>query len=99
MTEFVEVGPEGAVTSWAWCGASGGGQPFDRPFAWALVTLDGADVPFLHALDVDSPDDVHTGMRVQVRWADVRIGAITDIVGLDTARSSRGLLQKPSLVE
>ena len=34
------------------------GQPFDRPFAFALVTLDGADAPFLHALDVASPDEV-----------------------------------------
>ena len=55
------------------------GQPFDRPFAFALVTLDGATAPLLHALDVDSPDDVHTGMRVRVRWAAERTGAITDI--------------------
>src|SRR6185503_11851240 len=26
-----------------------------------------------------SPDEVSTGMRVQVRWADERVGAITDI--------------------
>ncbi len=43
------------------------------------MTLDGADVPILHGLDVTSPDDVSTGMRVQVRWADERVGAITDI--------------------
>ena len=43
------------------------------------MTLDGADVPFLHALDAASPDEVSTGMRVQVRWADERVGAITDI--------------------
>jgi uncharacterized OB-fold protein len=54
-------------------------QPFDRPFAFALVTLDGADTPILHALDVSSPDQVETGMRVRVRWADERVGAITDI--------------------
>ena len=33
----------------------------------------------LHALDVASPDEVSTGMRVQVRWAEERVGAITDI--------------------
>ena len=54
-------------------------QPLDRPFAFALVTLDGADAPLLHALDVASPDDVRTGMRVRVRWAAERTGAITDI--------------------
>ena len=55
------------------------GQPLDRPFAFALVRLDGADTPMLHAVDVASPDEVETGMRVQVRWADERAGAITDI--------------------
>ena len=78
-TDFVEVAPTGTVTSWSWVSEPVAGQPFDRPFAFALVTLDGADVPFLHALDAASPDEVSTGMRVQVRWADDRVGAITDI--------------------
>ena len=78
-SDFVEVEPTGTVTSWSWVSEPVAGQPFDRPFAFALVTLDGADVPFLHALDAASPDDVTTGMRVQVRWADERVGAITDI--------------------
>jgi len=51
----------------------------DRPFAFALVTLDGADVPLLHALDAASPRDVSTGMRVRVRWRAERKGDITDI--------------------
>ena len=38
----------------------------------SLVTLDGADTPLLHALDVASPDEVATGMRVRVRWAEER---------------------------
>ena len=78
-TDFVEVAPTGTVTSWSWVSEPVAGQPFDRPFAFALVTLDGADAPFLHALDAASPDEVSTGMRVQVRWADERVGAITDI--------------------
>lgn len=78
-TEFVEVGSAGTVASWSWVPEPVKGQPFDRPFAFALVTLDGATRPFLHALDVSSPDQVSTGMRVQVRWAAERTGAITDI--------------------
>src|SRR6188768_624697 len=78
-TDFVEVTPTGTVASWSWVSEPVAGQPFDRPFAFALVTLDGADAPFLHAVDAASPDDVTTGMRVQVRWADERVGAITDI--------------------
>jgi uncharacterized OB-fold protein len=78
-TDFVEVESTGTVTSWSWVSEPVAGQPFDRPFAFVLVTLDGADVPFLHALDVASPEEVSTGMRVQVRWAEERVGAITDI--------------------
>ncbi len=76
---FVEVASTGTVTSWTWVPEPVAGQPFDRPFAWVLVTLDGATEPFLHALDVASSDLVHTGQRVKVRWADERGTGITDI--------------------
>ena len=79
LDDFVEVAPTGAVTSWSWVPEPVAGQPLDRPFAFALVTLDGADTPLLHALDVASPDQVETGMRVRVRWAEERTGVITDI--------------------
>ena len=78
-TDFVEVSSVGTVTSWTWVPEPVKDQPFDRPFAFALVTLDGADAPFLHALDVSSPDEVSTGMRVRVRWAAERVGHINDI--------------------
>jgi uncharacterized OB-fold protein len=79
LTELVEVGTAGEVTSWAWVTEPRAGQPFDRPFAWALVKLDGADTGMLHAVDVDSPDAMSTGMRVQIRWAEEREGHIADI--------------------
>ncbi|QIK76664.1 Zn-ribbon domain-containing OB-fold protein [Nocardioides piscis] len=79
ITDFVEVADTGVVTSWTWVPEPVAGQPLDRPFAFVLVTLDGADASFLHALDVGSPDEVSTGMRVRVRWAGERVGAITDI--------------------
>jgi uncharacterized OB-fold protein len=78
-TDFIEVAPVGTVTSWTWVPEPVKDQPFDRPFAFALVTLDGATKPFFHAVDVASPDEISTGMRVQVRWAAERAGAITDI--------------------
>jgi uncharacterized OB-fold protein len=78
-TDFVDVSSVGTVTSWTWVPEPVKGQPFDRPFAFALVTLDGATAPLLHALDAASPADVSTGMRVRVRWAPERTGAITDI--------------------
>jgi uncharacterized OB-fold protein len=79
LEEFVEVADAGTVTSWTWVPEPVKGQPFDRPFAFALVTLDGADVPLLHALDAASPEDVSTGMRVRIRWREERKGDITDI--------------------
>ncbi len=77
--DFVEVADTGTVTSWTWVPEPVKGQPLDRPFAFALVTLDGADAPLLHALDVASAEDVSTGMRVRIRWREERKGDITDI--------------------
>lgn len=79
IRDLVEVGDSGTVTTWAWNHEPRRGQPLDTPFAWVLVRLDGADTALLHALDVSGPDAVRTGMRVRVRWAEERTGAITDI--------------------
>src|SRR3954451_3553555 len=51
-TDVVEVAPIRTVTSLTWVPEPVKDQPFDRPFAFVLVQLDGADVPILHALDV-----------------------------------------------
>ena len=80
LDELVEVADEGRVETWSWQSEPRDAQPLDRPFAWVLVRLDGADTPMLHALDVAGPDEVTTGMRVRVRWGQERRGAITDIV-------------------
>jgi uncharacterized protein len=83
LTEFVEVGQTGTVVSWTWNPEPLPEQPFDRPFAWALIRLDGSDSSLLHAVDVSSPDDIHTGMRVRVRWAEERVGGIHDIAAFE----------------
>jgi uncharacterized OB-fold protein len=76
---LVEVGTEGTVQTWTWVTEPVPGQPLDRPFAFALVTLDGADAPLLHAVAADGPEAMSTGMRVQVVWAESPEGSITDI--------------------
>jgi len=76
LTELVEVAQTGTVTSWCWQPEPLAGQPLQQPFAWAFVLLDGADTPMLHAVDAD---DVHTGMRVRVRWAAEGGNGIRDI--------------------
>ena len=80
VTEFVDVAGHGEVLSWSWAAEPLPGQPLNRPFAWALVKLDGADTGILHALDVPSPNAVRTGMRVQARWVAEPVGHIRDIV-------------------
>ncbi|MEU9292130.1 OB-fold domain-containing protein [Streptomyces sp. NPDC048266] len=79
LRDLVEVAATGTVTTWAWNHEPRPGQPLTTPFAWVLVRLDGADTALLHALDAPGPDTVHTGLRVRIRWAADRIGAITDI--------------------
>lgn len=79
LTELVELPVTGTVTTWSWQPEPRRDQPLDQPFAWALVQLDGADTGLLHAVDAGSPDAMRTGLRVQVRWAAEREGAITDI--------------------
>ncbi|WP_433661439.1 Zn-ribbon domain-containing OB-fold protein [Nocardia sp. CA-128927] len=79
LTEFVDVAEAGTVETWTWVREPLPGQPFDRPFAWALIRLDGADTTLLHAVDVATPNDIHTGLRVRVRWAAETTGSIHDI--------------------
>jgi uncharacterized OB-fold protein len=80
LTEIVPVASVGTVVSWSWQPEPLEGQPLDRPFAWVLVKLDGADTGMLHALDVPSAGAVTTGMRVRARWAAEPVGHIRDIV-------------------
>jgi uncharacterized OB-fold protein len=76
--DLIEVGSEGVVTSWSWNPKPRLGQPFEQPFAWALVQLDGADTGLLHALDAPR-ESIRTGMRVRIRWAAEPVGFINDI--------------------
>ena len=68
LDDFVELGSEGEVVTWSWMADPIEGQPLDRPFAWALVKLDGADTPMLHAVDAGEASAVSTGMRVRARF-------------------------------
>jgi uncharacterized OB-fold protein len=79
-TDLVEVGQEGTVQTWTWVSSPVPGQPLERPFAFALVLLDGADTPLLHAVDARSAEAMSTGMRVRVRWAEERAGHIQDFL-------------------
>ena len=80
---MVEVGPAGAVVSWTWVAEPRKQQPFEHPFAYALIQLDGADVPMLHVVDAGSAERMSTGMRVRPRWSDDPQGGILDLARLE----------------
>jgi uncharacterized OB-fold protein len=76
----VGVGPGGVITTWTWIAEAKPFHPVARPFAWALVRLDGADTAMLHAVDVGGDvKDIRTGMRVSPRWRAERTGTIRDL--------------------
>lgn len=75
LTEIVPVASVGTVVSWTWQPEPLDGQPLDRPFAFALIKLDGADTALLHAVD----GRIKTGDRVHAHWVDEPTGSITDI--------------------
>jgi len=79
LTELVEVGPGGEVTTWAWVTAPHEKHPLGKAFAWALIRLDGADTAMLGAVAAAGMDEVRTGLRVEPVWADEREGHIGDI--------------------
>ncbi len=77
--EYVEVGPAGTVKAWAWVAEPRPSHPLDRPFAWALIELDGADTALVHAVDAGTPKAIAAGTRVWPVWRGQRTGHITDI--------------------
>jgi len=85
--EFVALRPAGTVKSWTWVAEPRKGHPFDRPFAFALIQIDGADNAMLHVVDAKSPKQMNTGMRVRLRWAEQREGTIRDIAAFEPVLS------------
>lgn len=79
--DWVEVGPGAVVTSWTWIAEPRACHPSDVPFAYALIQLDGADIPMLGVVRADDESAMSTGMRVRVRFAAERSGQMQDIDG------------------
>jgi uncharacterized protein len=97
--ELVPVGPEGSVTTWSWVPEPLEGQPLSRPFAWALIRLDGADTAMLHAVDAGSAAAMRTGMRVRVRWAEATVGHIRDIACFEPCDAAETRGPRPETAE
>ena len=78
-SDLVDVASEGVIERAAWVPEPMRTHPLDHPFAWALVKLDGADTPLLHALDCGSADRAQPGARVKIRWRAETTGHLSDI--------------------
>jgi uncharacterized OB-fold protein len=81
LTEFVDVADSGVVKTWCWVKEPRKAHPSDKPFAWAMILLDGADTPMLHWIDAGDEAAMSTGMRVKARWAAETKGVMGDLNG------------------
>ena len=83
LSDFVEVGQQGEIVTWAWVKEPRDAHPMSVPLAGAMIKLDGADVPMVHWVRADQDSDISTGARVRAVWAEQTIGFITDINGFE----------------
>ncbi|MGD0083115.1 MAG: OB-fold domain-containing protein [Acidimicrobiales bacterium] len=90
----VTVSDAGSVTTWCWVAEPLPHHLLDRPFAFALIQLDGADTAILHYVDAKSMDAMATGMRVRAVWRAERHGHITDIVAFVPEAEAGGVVPR-----
>jgi uncharacterized OB-fold protein len=86
MTEWIEVGQEGLVTSWTLVKNRYYGQIKEPPYIMALIQLDGTDCGFSHFIDGIDMTDVENvreklavGTRVKAKWNQDKNATIYDI--------------------
>ncbi len=90
LTEMVEVGQIGEITTWTWVQEPRAQSPWDTPHALAMIKLEGADTPLFHAVLADGPDALEVGMKVRIKWREVTEGHIKDIEGFVPIEESNG---------
>ncbi len=84
-TEFVNLPDTGTVETFSWVQQPRAKHLLQKPFAWALIKIDGADTSLLHMVDAGNEAKMKRGMKVKVRWAAERKGFITDIACFEPA--------------
>jgi uncharacterized OB-fold protein len=85
LTELVDLKDTGTVKTWSWVHEPRPKYHLQKPFAWALIQIDGAETSLLHMVDAGTADKMKNGMKVKARWADQRRGFMTDIACFEPA--------------
>jgi uncharacterized OB-fold protein len=65
MDEWVEVGKQGTVKGFTVITHSTPVMPIKPPFAYAIITLDGANTDLVHIIKESDPQKLKIGMRVE----------------------------------
>ncbi|MFH1646502.1 MAG: Zn-ribbon domain-containing OB-fold protein [Chloroflexota bacterium] len=79
LSDFVEVGQTGTLTTYSIVYRSEPFCPVEAPFVYGIVRLDGADTGLVHFISEVDLQKVHTGMRVKAVYKEERVGSILDI--------------------
>ena len=79
MEEWVQVSDEGLLETFTVVHASSPVYPEDRPFAFGIIRLDGADTGLVHRLGEIDFEKIRIGMRLRAVFEDKRRGDIRDI--------------------
>lgn len=79
LTELVDLKDTGVVKTWAWVTQPRDKHHLKKPFAWALIQIDGANTTMLHMVDAGDESKMKTGMKVKAKWSEQTRGFMTDI--------------------
>ncbi len=84
--EWVDLPPEGIITTFIYVNYKFWGQPLEPPYITASIRLDGTDVDILHIVGGFDMSDyelvqkkLKNGTRVRAVWNEERKGHIFDI--------------------
>jgi hypothetical protein len=79
LSDMIEVGPSGTIESFSWIENPQHHHLLKKPFAFALIKLDGADTSMLHMVANCNESDLSIGSRVTASWSETQEQRITDI--------------------
>ncbi len=79
MEEWIEVGNQGIIKGFTVITHSTPVLPLEPPFAYGIITLDGADTDFVHIIKESDPKKLKIGMRVEAVFKEKPRKRILDI--------------------